>query len=146
MIVTYANDATLKAWNKDRSVIGKPFSEALPELHDQPFLNLIENVYKTGKPYYADNDRADFRVDGKIETFYFKFTYQPMRDATSKIYRVVCFATDVTELERAKQAVEESQLTLYNLVRQAPIGICIIHAKDLVIQVVNENVHLGSFH
>jgi len=139
MIVTYANDATLKAWNKDRSVIGKPFSEALPELHDQPFLNLIENVYKTGKPYYADNDRADFRVDGKIETFYFKFTYQPMRDATSKIYGVVCFATDVTELERAKQAVEESQLTLYNLVRQAPVGICIIHAKDLVIQVVNDS-------
>jgi PAS domain S-box-containing protein len=138
-IVSVANDATLKAWGKDASVIGKPFTEALPEMADQPFLSLIKRVYQTGEPYFTDNDRADFLMDGQIKTFYFKFTYQPMRDATGKIYGVVCFATDVTELERAKQAVEESELTLHNLVRQAPVGICIIRAEDLIIQVVNES-------
>ena len=137
-IVTTANRATLKAWNKDRSVIGKPFIEAVPDLVGQPFLQLIKNVYNTGIPYYADNDRADFLVDGKIETFYFKFTYQPMLDAAGKIYAVACFATDVTELQLAKQAVEESELVLNNLIRQAPIGICIIRAEDLMIQVVND--------
>jgi PAS domain-containing protein len=35
MIVTVANSATLKAWGKDNSVIGKRFIEALPELEGQ---------------------------------------------------------------------------------------------------------------
>jgi PAS domain S-box-containing protein len=138
-IVSVANSATLKAWGKDRSVIGKPFTEALPEMSDQPFLGLIKRVYKTGEPYYTSNDRADFLIDGVIQTFYFKFTYQPMRNAAGEIYGVACFATDVTELERAKQAVEESEMTLYNLVRQAPVGICIIRAEDLMIEVVNDS-------
>jgi PAS domain S-box-containing protein len=139
MIVSVANPATLKAWGKDASVIGKPFTEALPEMHDQPFVNLIKKVFSTGEPYHTSNDRADFIIDGKIETFYFKFTYQPVRDAYGKIYGVVCFATDVTELERAKQAVEESQMILYNLIKQVPVGICIIGANDLMIQVVNDS-------
>jgi PAS domain S-box-containing protein len=138
-VVTVANPATLKAWGKDSSVIGKPFIEALPEMHNQPFLQLIKDVYATGTPYYADHDRADLIIDGKYETFYYKFTYQPMLDAAGKIYGVACFATDVTELQRAKQAVEESELTLYNLVRQAPVGICIIRAEDLMIEVVNDS-------
>jgi PAS domain S-box-containing protein len=138
MIVAVANDATLKAWGKDKSVIGMPFKQALPEMEDQPFFGLLQHVYKTGEDYYTDNDRADFLMDGKMETYYFKFSYQPMRSADGKIFGVVCFATDVTELERARQAVEESQLTLYNMVKQAPVGLCIIKSDDLVVQVVND--------
>jgi PAS domain S-box-containing protein len=137
-IVTVANNATLKAWGKDASVIGKPFNIALPELDDQPFLGLIKSVYQTGEAYSTDSDRADLMIDGRLETFYFKFTYLPLYNKDGERYGVACFATDVTELERARQAVEESQMTLYNLVRQAPIGICIIRAKDLVIEVVND--------
>jgi PAS domain S-box-containing protein len=137
-IVTVANNATLKAWGRDASVIGKPFNIALPELEDQPFLGLIKSVYHTGKPYSTDSDRADLMIGGRLETFYFKFTYLPLYDKEGNRYGVACFATDVTELERARQAVEESEMTLYNLVRQAPIGICIIRAGDLTIEVVND--------
>lgn len=138
MIVSVVNPATLKAWGKDSSVIGKPITEALPEMHDQPFVSLIKKVFSTGESYHTNNDRADFIMDGKVETFYFKFTYQPMRDAYGKIYGVVCFATDVTELERAKQTLEESQMTLYNLIKQVPVGICIVRANDLMIEVMND--------
>ena len=138
-IVAVANAATLKAWGRDKSVIGKPFAEALPEMHDQPFLGLIKQVYKTGIAYHTDNDRADLLINGKIETFYYKFTYTPVLDDAGQTYGVACFATDVTEQERAKQNSEESELTLNNLVRQAPVGICIVGAHDLNIQVVNDS-------
>jgi PAS domain S-box-containing protein len=139
MIISVANNATLKAWDRDSSVIGKPFFEALPELEDQPFLGYLQSVYRTGKPFYSDNSRVDLLVGGKLQTFYYKFTYQPMYDAEGKVYGVAAFNTDVTELERAKQAVEESEMTLYNLVRQAPVGICIIRSEDLMIEVVNDS-------
>jgi PAS domain S-box-containing protein len=139
MIITVANNATLKAWGRDSSVIGKPFFDALPELEDQPFLGYLQSVYRTGKPFYSDSSRADLLIGGEMQTFYYKFTYQPMYNAEGKIYGVSAFNTDVTELERAKQAVEESEMTLYNLVRQAPVGICIIRADDLMIVVVNDS-------
>lgn len=138
MIISVANNATLKAWDRDSSVIGKPFFEALPELEDQPFLGYLQSVYRTGKPFYSGSERVDLLVGGKLQTFYYKFTYQPMFNAEGKVYGVAAFNTDVTELERAKQAVEESEMTLYNLVRQAPVGICIIRSSDLMIEVVND--------
>jgi PAS domain S-box-containing protein len=139
MIISVANNATLKAWDRDSSVIGKPFFEALPELEDQPFLGYLQSVYRTGKPFYSNNERCDLLIGGKLQTFYYKFTYQPMYNGDGKVYGVAAFNTDVTELERAKQAVEESEMILYNLVRQAPVGICIIRAEDLMIEVVNDS-------
>jgi PAS domain S-box-containing protein len=139
MIISVANNATLKAWDRDSSVIGKPFFEALPELEDQPFLGYLQSVYRTGKPFYSNNERVDLLIGGKLQTFYYKFTYQPMYNSDGKVYGVAAFNTDVTELERAKQAVEESEMILYNMVRQAPVGICIIRAEDLMIEVVNDS-------
>ncbi len=139
MIITVANDATLKAWGRDKSVIGMKFTEALPELHDQPFSKLIQHVLQTGEPYYTDNDRADITVDGVLQTFYFKFSYQPLTDESGKVGSVLCFATDVTELERSRLAVEQSRQTLYNMVAQAPVGICIIKVDNLIVEVVNDS-------
>jgi PAS domain S-box-containing protein len=98
LIVAVANAATLKAWGKDKSVIGKTFSAALPELKDQPFEGLIRNVMLTGEAYHAVNDRATFLIDGKERVSYFTFAYQPFTDAEGHIIGVVCYATDVTGL------------------------------------------------
>lgn len=138
MTITVANAVTLKAWDRDASVIGKTFFDALPELEDQPFLGYLQSVYRTGKTFDSGSERVDLLVAGKLQTYYYKFTYMPLRNADGNVYGVAAFNTDVTELERAKQAVEESEMTLYNLVRQAPIGICIIRAEDLMIEVVND--------
>ncbi|HEK20449.1 MULTISPECIES: PAS domain-containing sensor histidine kinase [unclassified Mucilaginibacter] len=139
MIVSVANNATLKAWDRDSSVIGMPFADALPELHDQPFLGYLQQVYRTGIPYNTDISRVDILNAGVIQTVYYKFTYLPMRNQAGEIYGVAAFNTEVTELERAKQQAEESRMILYNLVRQAPVGICIIRSSDLVVDEVNES-------
>jgi PAS domain-containing protein len=96
--VIYANDATLSVWGKDRSVIGKPFIEALPEIVDQPFPRLLKEVYTTGIAFYSDQEKADLPVNGVLQSFYFKFSYQPLRNKQGAIWAVLCVATDVTEL------------------------------------------------
>ncbi|RFZ94602.1 PAS domain S-box protein [Mucilaginibacter conchicola] len=139
LVITVANNATLKAWSRDASVIGKPLAVALPELTGQPFLGYLLDVYHTGNPFHSDISRVDIDVEGSLQTYYYKFNYLPMRNSAGEIYGVAAFNTEVTELERAKQEVEESRMTLYNLVRQAPVGICIIRSADLVVDVVNES-------
>jgi PAS domain S-box-containing protein len=138
-LIAIANDAALKAWGKNKSVIGKPFDEALPELNGQPFSSQISQVYHTGETYYGNNEPAEFIINGKRQINYYKFTYQAVRNSRGKIVGVICFSTDVTEIEHARQAMEESRHTLYNMVRQAPIGICIINSDNLVIEVVNDS-------
>ena len=36
-------------WGKDSSVIGKPLIEAIPELEGQPFLELLQEVWRSVK-------------------------------------------------------------------------------------------------
>jgi PAS domain S-box-containing protein len=138
-LIAIANDATLKAWGKDKSIIGKPFDEALPELNGQPFSKQISEVYRTGETYYGNNEPAEFIIDGKWQINYYKFTFQAVRNSRGKIVGVICFSTDVTEIEQARQAMEESRHTLYNMIKQAPIGICIVNSDNLVIEVVNDS-------
>ncbi len=140
MKVIIANQATLKAWGKDRSVIGKPFREALPEMEAQPFFRLLSRVYETGQTYQTDNDRADFLMDGKMETFYFKFSYQPLKDRNSKIWGVMCIATDVTELVMANKRAEESERRFKDLILKAPIGMCVLIGPNHIAKVANEKV------
>lgn len=111
LIVTIANEAALKVWGKTKDIIGKSFHEALPELENQPFKKLLNDVYHTGKTHSFDEKQVNTIVDGKLQTFYFKFSYQPFKDQAGNITGVFCFANDVTELVLARQhlaACEES--------------------------------------
>jgi len=107
LTVAVANAATLKAWGKDKSVIGKPFSEAIPELKGQPFEGLLRKVIATGEPYYAVNDRATFIIDGQQKVSYFTFSYQPLADEQGQTIGVVCYATEVTSLVESYDQIKK---------------------------------------
>ena len=94
MVIEMANDAMLKLWGKDRSVIGKTLREALPELEGQPFHDLLQKVYTSGQTYWGEEDRVDLMHDGEITTGFFNFTYKPLRDGKGEIYGILNMALD----------------------------------------------------
>jgi signal transduction histidine kinase len=108
MVIQAANDVMIKLWGKDRSVIGKSVSEALPELHDQPFLQLYLNVLHTGETYQTANMPTTLVVDGIPQVFYFDFMYKAIKNAKGDIYCVLNTATDVTERYNAELSIRES--------------------------------------
>lgn len=109
MIVSLANEAMLRVWGKDASVINRPLHLGLPELEGQPFLQLLDDVFTSGKPYSANEARADLVVDGKLQPFYFNFTYKPLRDSNGNVYAILNMAVDVTEGYLARRKVEEQE-------------------------------------
>jgi PAS domain S-box-containing protein len=109
MKISLANEAMLRLWGKDASVIGKPVGEALPELEGQPFLQLLDNVFTTGVPYAAKEDRADLVVDGRLQTFYFNFTYHPLHDAENNVYAILNMAVDVTVSVNARKQIQQQE-------------------------------------
>ncbi|WP_316828315.1 ATP-binding protein [Pedobacter miscanthi] len=93
-----ANAATLKAWGKDVSIIGKRLIEILPEFAEHHFGALMRQVLNTGEAYHAVNEQIKIVLDGVLKTFHYNFSYLPVKDIEAKVIGVVCHATDVTQL------------------------------------------------
>ena len=127
LVIGVANKAMLKLWGKPATIIGKTLSEALPELNGQPFFSLLQQVFATGETYEAKEDRADLVVDGKLQTFYFTFTYKPLRYQDNKTIAVINTATDVTELVNTRREIEETEERLSRALQSAASapGTCI---------------------
>ncbi|WP_276484219.1 PAS domain-containing sensor histidine kinase [Paraflavitalea pollutisoli] len=122
MRIQIANEAVLHTWNRDASVIGKTFREALPELKDTPWPGKLEQVYDTGNAFYAYEERVDLLNEGQLETFYFNFTYKPLYDGEDKIYGVINTAADVTKLVLARQELLQTQAQLTSAIESAQMA------------------------
>ena len=102
LIIAFANDQMLQTWGKTADVIGMKLEEAIPELQGQPFAEILRTVLKTGEPYIATEDKVDLFVDGRLQTYYYSFSYRPMRDESGQIYAIWNMAVNVTELVEAR--------------------------------------------
>jgi signal transduction histidine kinase len=117
MRIQTANEAILLTWDKKADVIGKTFREALPELEGQPFYQLLDEVYTTGKTYQANEDRVDLFRNGKMETTYYNFTYKALRNEFGEIYGVINTGVEVTELVEAKNKIKKTEADLEQQVK-----------------------------
>ncbi|MVM37853.1 PAS domain-containing protein [Spirosoma sp. HMF3257] len=115
MIVETANEAVLASWGKDDTILGKPLREAIPELEGQPFLDLLNQVYTTGDPYFAYAAPARLLVNGKMSDVYYDFIYTPTRNADNLITGVMVLATVVTDQVLARQKIEQAEASLRGL-------------------------------
>lgn len=107
LIVEVANEEMLKLWGKDETAIGKKLIDAVPELEGQPFIPLLQKVHRTGKAHHSDQEMAYLMVEGKLQSFWFNYTYKPLHDASGKVYAILNMATDVTKLVHLQQQKDE---------------------------------------
>ncbi|MCU7613020.1 PAS domain-containing protein [Chryseobacterium sp. GMJ5] len=106
LYIELANELMLKTWGKDSSVIGMKLEDALPELEGQPFIGILKDIFATGKTYTATEDRVNLVVDGKLQTFYFNFSYKPLKNSNGEVYAIYNMAVDVTDLVIARTEIQ----------------------------------------
>jgi PAS domain S-box-containing protein len=109
IVITLANNAILKVWDKDASIIGKTFRQALPELEGQPFFDLLDTVFATGVAYEAYAEQVDLLIGGQMQTFYFNFIYKPLKNAKGEVWGILNTADDVTELVLTRKKLAEAE-------------------------------------
>jgi PAS domain S-box-containing protein len=107
-VVRAANDLLCAMWGSSPAqVLGRPLLEGVPELRDQGFAALIQQVARTQVPLVGAEAPAQLRQPaGELATRYFNFIYQPLYDPSGAVLGVVDIATDVTEQVRARQQVQ----------------------------------------
>ena len=116
-----ANDAYYQLVGH-RELIGRPVREALPEVEGQGFLELLNQVFRSGEPYRgrAVPVRLNRQHDDELEQRYVNFIYQPIRDLTGKVSGIFIEGSDVTEAVLANQALRESEQRLRQLANTIP--------------------------
>lgn len=140
MRITIANQSIIDVWGKGNDVVGKTYFEVLPELEEQEIYPLLLSVYDTGIPYNVRNQRVDLVVDDVLQPFYFNYSFTPLRDASGTIYGVVNTAAEVTDLNIAKQKVEQSEQNFRSMILQAPVAMCIFLGPEHVLDIANERM------
>ena len=90
-----------------REFLGHPIVEAIPEVAEQGFLPLLNQVYQTGEPFFGKEVPAKLQrhPTAPIEDRYFDFTYQAFKE-NGTIAGIFVFAFEVTEMVQARQKLE----------------------------------------
>jgi len=140
MVIEIGNKPIFEVWGKDSSVTGKPLLEALPEIKDQIFLKLLQDVYDTGKPFFGSAVKAKLFRNQILEDVYFDFVYTPLRDKSGAIYGVMVLATEVTTQVLSLKALEASETRFRSLIEEAPIATCLFVGRELKIEVANNQM------
>ncbi|WP_026898195.1 PAS domain-containing sensor histidine kinase [Daejeonella oryzae] len=115
-------------------IIGKSVKEALPEVERQGVLEFLDNVYNTGKTFYANEMLIQFdtHASGKLVDTYLNFICQAHRNADDQIDGIFFFAINVTEQVLSRKRIEESEKQYKQIVETAQEGICLIDEKDKI--------------
>ena len=97
-----------------RDVIGQTIRDALPEIVDQGFFELLDQVYRTGESFSgrAVPVRLQRIAGAPVEERLLDFIYQPVRDASGAVTGIFVEGVDVTESARAAAAVRENEKRL----------------------------------
>jgi len=106
-VVAQANNQLCAMWDTTPAqVLGRPLLEGVPSLHGQGFTELIAEVGRTGQPFVGREVAAQLPYQGRLETSYFDFVYQPLYAANGALLGVLDIAVDVTEKVLSRRAVQ----------------------------------------
>ena len=107
-VVEVANPSACALWGRTpEQVLGRPLFESLPEVGEQGFAELLDDVAASGEAFAAQAVPIYFnRPSGAREAVYLNFVYQPLRDADGVITSIASVATDVSEQVRARRQLE----------------------------------------
>jgi PAS domain S-box-containing protein len=125
LVFELANRSYLQLIGEAReNVIGKPIRDALPELAGQGYVELLEEVFASARPYRSDGARVTLRrtPDAELEERIVDFIFQPVSDATGAVTGVFVEGTDVTDRHATEAALDFSRESMELATEAAEIG------------------------
>jgi PAS domain S-box-containing protein len=101
-----------------RDILGKPMREALPEMKDQGYFELLDHVFTTRKPFVGRNMQVLLqRTPGAaLSEAFVDFIYQPIVDASGELSGILVQGHDITrarQQEHERRVAEERYRALF---------------------------------
>lgn len=113
-IVEISNARALELWGRTwAQVSNKPILDCMPELISQGIKELLDHVYQTGKSYSGTELPVDLHREGRLETAYINFSYEPLYDSERVINGIITIGFEVTEQVHIRKEIEQSEAEQY---------------------------------
>ena len=127
-------------------IIGKSIREALPELEEQGFVELLDKVYRFGEPFVGTGVPVLLQREPgcPLEERFIDFVYQPLRDAEGQVSGVLAQGVDLTDRKRAEDKLttllieEQRYATLLERVASASRSINAVLSAESIARIVTE--------
>ncbi|MBA1272188.1 PAS domain-containing protein [Stutzerimonas azotifigens] len=97
-----------------RQVLGRTVREALPDVADQAFFDLLDEVYLSGEAFIAHGYPLLIQrtPEAAREQRYLDLVYQPITDADGEVKGIFVQGHDVTQAKEAEHALRANELRL----------------------------------
>ena len=131
LIVEVANPAALASWGRssDADILGRPLFEAVPEVANQGFENLLRGVRESG---IAFEGHALLLRTPSGEERYIDRVYKRLDGD-----RIVAYGSDVTEQVRMRGSVARAEQRLHDQFMQAPVAVSVVTGPTFVYEHAN---------
>jgi PAS domain S-box-containing protein len=121
MIIEIVNEKALEIWGRSHTeVINHPIAKALPEITEQGFDKLLEQVYDTGTSFNGNEVPVQLMRFGKPEVVFLNFIYQPLKNEQDETTGIIGVGIDVTEQVVTRKKIEQSETELNELANSVP--------------------------
>ena len=137
--ISFANKSYKSLFPK-RDLIGKTVIEAIPEIAEQGFVDLMNSVRKTGREIIKKEVPAhiDYNGTGTKQTRYFNFSYSYLLERDEKLRSIVLHAIDVTNQVEQRTKIEQEYQSLVLISETLPEQVWVL-CPDGKIEFVNES-------
>src|SRR6185295_4417382 len=107
-VIELANPPLCESWDRAaEEILNLPLVQAMPELRDQIYPLLLDEVYRTGVPYVGRETAARLRHrEGPGRQRYFNFVYSPFRNIEGEVDGIFIIASDVTQQVLAREQID----------------------------------------
>ncbi|TXN02409.1 PAS domain-containing protein [Methylobacterium sp. WL64] len=114
-----------------RDVVGRTVAEALPDAAAQGYVDLLDEVFRSGRTHRATGSRYDVQATpgGPVHERYLDFVYQPITDADGAVTGIFVEGHDVTERTLGEVALGENEARYRTLFESIEVGFCIIEMR-----------------
>ncbi|MCS0604361.1 SpoIIE family protein phosphatase [Streptomyces sp. LP11] len=104
-----------------RERTGVPLVRLMPELAAQGFIDLLDQVYRSGERHIGRDARVVIGVGEAAREAYYDFTYEARRDTGGNVIGVRMIGVETTQVKHAQRLAGEQRALLEQIARQAPL-------------------------
>jgi two-component system, sensor histidine kinase len=133
-IIELANKEILNMWDKTSDLVGRPFFQVIPEAKEQGIPAILEQVQKTGQPFYSSEFPLTIVKNGEKIMCYYCLLIQPYHGekGSEEPTGLLWFSHEVTEQVMARQKIEVGANELNSLANAMPQIVWIADANGNV--------------
>ena len=121
-VFTFANPRYMELlFGRHKDILGKSVASALPEVVEQGFVKLLDEVYLSQKQFEGKELPIGIvQCDGLVKNIFVNFSYGAIVDESGRSTGILVVVYEVTEQVKAREKLQESELRFRALANTIP--------------------------